>query len=163
MLFPTVVLGTLGGIVGARLMLRRRFGGGCAHHRHRHGGFRFYRALRALGLDRAQKRELWSIARELREAGSSMRFAGMEGLDTLADAVTADAFDRAGVEAAAEAHGRALGQLREKVMRAAERVHALLTPEQRRRLRELLGAAIPRNEESGGPEGGPYRSVVTPS
>jgi Spy/CpxP family protein refolding chaperone len=111
-----------------------------------------------LGLDRRQKEELWSVAREIREAMGAARFGGLEGLDVLVDAVSSESFDRASVESVAERHGQAVSALREKIVGAAERVHAILTPEQRRRLRDyFLGTP---SDTPGGPAGGPYRTAV---
>jgi Spy/CpxP family protein refolding chaperone len=159
MFFHPILLGALGAFVGYKLIARRHFGHGHWHHHHHHhrfGGPRLFRAVRALGLDRAQKQELWSIARELKDAIGAVRFGGFQGLDTLVDAVSGDTFDRASVEAAAQRHGQSVNDAREKIVRAAERVHALLTPEQRQRLRAILGGEPP----VGGPDGGPYRTAL---
>jgi len=45
--------------------------------------------------------------------------------------------------------------LREKLVRAAEKVHGILTAEQRARLRSMIGGGW-----GGGPAGGPYRTAL---
>jgi Spy/CpxP family protein refolding chaperone len=152
MFCSSLLLGLLGGVIGAKLVTRHRFGGWGHRGHHRFGMFR---AVRSLGLDRSQKEELWAIAREVKQSFGDVRFGGMQGIDTLLEAVTADTFDKPSVEAAAKKQGDAVVALREKLVGAAEKVHQILTPEQRARLRSMLGGGW-----AGGPAGGPYRTAL---
>jgi len=154
MFFHPLLLGALGGIVGAKLVTRHHRWG---RHRGHWRGPGLFRAVRALGLDRKQKEELFAIAREVRQVFGDVRFGGLQGLDSLVDAVTGDTFDRAGVEAQAARQGDAVAALREKIVQAAEKVHSIFTPEQRQRLRAMLGAAP---GFAGGPDAGPYRTAL---
>jgi Spy/CpxP family protein refolding chaperone len=149
--FSSLLLGLAGGVLGAKLVGLRR-----SHHwgRH-HRGRGLFRALRGLGLARAQKQALWSVARDVRQSLGDVRFGAFEGMDALFDAVTGDDFDRPSVESMAQRKGQAVGTLREKLVAAAEKVHSILTPEQRRQLRERMGLA-----SAGGPDGGPYRTAL---
>jgi Spy/CpxP family protein refolding chaperone len=156
MFFHPLLLGLLGGVVGAKLVARRHFGWH-RHHHHFGRGRSWFRAVRSLGLDRRQKEELWSIAGELRESFGAVRMGGFQGIDSLVDAVTGDTFDKAGVEAVAQKQGDAVASLRDKMVRAAERVHQILTPEQRQRLREMIGGG---GAGPTGPDFGPYRTAL---
>lgn len=153
MFCSSLLLGLLGGVIGAKLVTRHRFGGW--GFRGRHHRFGMFRAVHSLGLDRSQKEELWAIAREVKQSFGDVRFGGMQGIDTLLEAVTADSFDKSSVEAAAQKQGDAVAALREKLVRAAEKVHQILTPEQRARLRSMIGGGF-----GGGPAGGPYRTAL---
>jgi Spy/CpxP family protein refolding chaperone len=160
MFCSSLLLGALGGVLGAKLVTRRHFGGFSrwVHRRGRgFGGPGLFRAVHALGLDRRQKDELWSIAREVRQTFGDVKIGGLQGADTLIDAITADSFDRAAVDAAAQKQGDAVGALRDRLVKAAERIHQILTPEQRQRLRAMLGGA---HDPGPGPDGGPYRTAL---
>jgi Spy/CpxP family protein refolding chaperone len=76
-------------------------------------------------------------------------------MDAVVGAITGEQFDRAAVDAAADRQGQALGKMREQLVHALERAHAILIPEQREKLRRLLGL-------DGGqtPDGGPYRTSL---
>jgi Spy/CpxP family protein refolding chaperone len=148
-----VIVGAIGGFAAARLIGRfRHHHGGCARGGRGFGGpRRLFWMARSLGLDRHQREALWSIASRVRQSVGALRFGGLRGLDVIADVLSADAFDRARLDQLATEQGDAFAAARKEIVDGLEKIHAILTPEQRRRLRELLGAG------PGGPEGGPYR------
>jgi Spy/CpxP family protein refolding chaperone len=155
-----VLMGAVGGFLAVKLIHRLR------HHHHHHGHFRHFRGgparlfwiARELELDRRQKQEIWAVMREVRRSVGELRFGRIEGMDAIADALSSETFDKAAVEAAAAKQGEAFAEVRAKVVAGLERVHAILRPEQRERLREILSGV--RDHDGGGPPGGPYRTAL---
>ena len=94
---------------------------------------------------------------DVRESLSELRDGGRAWIDEALQSVAADDFDRGRVENAAAQQGQAVDRLRGKLVDAAQKLHEILTPEQRRRLATLRG-----HFPFGGPERppgtGPYRA-----
>jgi Spy/CpxP family protein refolding chaperone len=139
-----VLLGVAGGLIAARAFSRMRRGR-CAQH----GRGRFFGLVRALDLDREQRHELRSLAWRVRESLRALR-PGRDELRPIVEALAGDTFDRARVEAAAEAQGDTLGRAKAEIVDGLAELHELLRPEQRARLATWFGAAP-------APAGGPYR------
>ena len=161
-----IVLGSLGVLAAARFALRRRYGcahGGCGHghggcgHGQRGGFSGFGGGFRRRGGDVAQRMQGWTgafLARELelnprqkeevegvltsiREALAELRGARAD-LGGVAGAFGDEAFDKARVDALADQRLEAIGKARQVIIDGLDQLHAVLIPEQRRRLRELL-------------------------
>jgi Spy/CpxP family protein refolding chaperone len=152
-----ILFGLLGGFAAAGLMrgLRRR---GCAGGpgRWRRGPGLFW-VMRELELDPRQRQELWGLFGELRRAVGELRWSGLEGLDAALDALGAETFDRARVDEMAAKQAGQVERVRQKLVEALERAHAILSPEQRAKLRDLVGLHRPA---PAGPDGGPYRTAL---
>ena len=154
-----IVLGSLGVMAAARFALRRHHGcghghGGCGHG-HRGGGFGggFRRPggdvaqrmqgwtgaflARELELNPRQKEEVEGVLTSIREALAELRGARAD-LGGVAGAFGDEAFDKARVEALANQRLEAIGKARQVIVDGLDHLHAVLIPEQRRRLRELL-------------------------
>jgi Spy/CpxP family protein refolding chaperone len=154
----TVLLGVMGGALAAKLFMHRRRFRGRFHGRPRFGGpGRLFWLMRELELDRRQKREIWQVVSDVRHAIGELRFGKLQSLDVVADAIASETFDRATVEAEAARQGDVFAQARARVIAALERIHAILTPEQRERLRFILSGER-EVSDPGGPDGGPYRA-----
>ena len=160
-----IVLGVLGGLLAAKLIRRRLHGGGCGggghwgrrgwgwrgrHHGHGSGPGAWF-VSRRLGLDPVQEAEVEAIFIELRDSFGELRQGGRAWIDETLEAVAQDDFDRSKVEAAAARQGQSIDGLRARLVDAAQRLHGILTPEQRRRLLDLRGSFRP-------PGTGPYRT-----
>ncbi len=134
------ILGAVGGFTAVRLIHRFRARGHWHHgHGHHHFGPRGFFALRRLGLDRAQREQVRSIFGDVKRTLHEARADRARGFRAAARAVSDPAFDRARVEAEADRFGEAFTRVRAAVVDGLERVHAVLTPEQRERLRDLMG------------------------
>lgn len=143
-----IALGVLGGLVAFKLIRRARCGGWHGHHRggwHR-GGYgwrgrgpgRFFFIARELDLDRSQKKVVFDAIADVRKAASDARTQGLGALDEIADAVAGEEFDHAAVDRIANDQTAALEKVKIELVAALEKLHNVLTPEQRGRLRELL-------------------------
>ena len=170
-----IILGVLGGLLVARLIRRRFRGGGCGgwhghgHHggwdgpwgggwRGRHGGGPgAWFIARRLGLDPVQEAEVEALFIDVRESLGELRTGGRAWIDETLQSVAADDFDRARVEHAAAQQGQVVDRLRGKLVDAAQKLHELLTPEQRRRLASLRGR-FPFAGPDRPPGTGPYRA-----
>lgn len=139
-----IILGAIGGFAAVRVIRRLRHGRGG----HGHGGWgrgrfggprRMFFALRRLGLDRGQREQVWSVVHDVKQSMGELRDGKLRSLDAAVDAVSADEFDRARVEAEASKQGEAFGRVRQAIVDGLARIHAILTPEQRARLRTMLG------------------------
>lgn len=129
---------------------------GCRTHRgtpwgavreHRHyadegAGLGVRRPLRFLAyrleLDDAQVAELAAIISDLKTERAQAAVDDRRALTGLADAVAAETFEPARAGEAAAQRTRATEKVQEAVVRALQRMHALLRPEQRSRLAYLL-------------------------
>jgi Spy/CpxP family protein refolding chaperone len=154
-MIPGLVLGALGGFAVGR-MVSRRFNGGCGMRArgwrgHGFGPWRHLHFLRELDLDRAQRQEVEAVMYKVRRAAADARFAGRGALGTLLETVADESFDRARVEELAARQGDAIGQVKAEIVDGLARIHAVLRPEQRAKLRTLLGGEPARPTE------GPYR------
>jgi Spy/CpxP family protein refolding chaperone len=167
----TVILAVVGGALAAKMIHRFKHGGGhCGGGRGFRGrrfGWRgrgmsfggpgrLFWLFRELDLDRQQKKAVWEVLQDVRHTVGEARFGAFQGLDAAADALGGETFDRAKVDAEAEKQGNAFKQVRESFVIALERIHGILTPDQRERLRDILGGE--REVDAGGPDGGPYRT-----
>jgi Spy/CpxP family protein refolding chaperone len=92
--------------------------------------------LRGLDLTEAQRDQIFKIFHDQAPAAREQMKQVREARLALAKAAGGDRYDEAGVRAAAEAQGKAVTQL--AVMRAQtiQRVNAVLTPEQRAKVKE---------------------------
>jgi Spy/CpxP family protein refolding chaperone len=133
-----LILGAVGGLAAFGIARRMR-GGGCGRHGggrwRRHGAFHL---MRELDLDRRQRDELKDLWFELRPAFDAMRGARRNLTDAAVEALAADAFDAARVEAAIGKESQNLEALKQRVIAALGKVHALLTDEQRDKLRAVF-------------------------
>jgi Spy/CpxP family protein refolding chaperone len=157
-MIPGLLIGALGGYAAARLATRRFRGGAGCHGRH-HRGYGFgpralWGALRRLDLTRAQRREIEEVVHRVRRSLGDLRFGARGSVEELVGTLAADDFDRARAEQAAARPGEMAAQVKSEIVDGLARIHAVLTPEQRARLRELLGEAPPTEER---PSEGPYR------
>jgi protein CpxP len=103
-------------------------------HRGHHEGPMMH--LRSLNLSEAQRDQVFKIFHEqapaVREQMKQMRLARTD----LAQAAGGDRYDAERVRAAAEAQGKAVTQLALLRAQSMQRVNAVLTPEQRAKLKE---------------------------
>lgn len=116
-------------------------------HEHRHygeegSGFGVRRPLRFLAyrleLDEPQVTELAAIIGDLKTERAQAAVDDRRALTALAEAVAGETFDQAKADEAAALRGRSEERVQQAVVRALQRMHALLTPEQRTRLGYLL-------------------------
>ena len=114
---------------------------------HRHfveegAGFGVRRPLRYLAyrleLDEPQVAELAAIISDLKTERAQAAVDDRRALTAFAEAVGAEAFDAARAKEAAGLRTRSTEQVQEAVVKALQRMHALLTAEQRTRLAYLL-------------------------
>jgi len=155
-MFPGLLIGVLGGFAAARFASRRLHGRrgyrGCGGSLGpRFGLRRLFSIARQLDLDREQRRVLEEVAHQVRRAAGDARFESRGSLDALLESVAADSFDRARIEQLAAERGQSIGRVKDELVDGLARIHEVLRPEQRAKLRDLLGAAPPRESE------GPYR------
>ena len=110
-----------------------RFGG---------GGFGVRRPLRFLAhkleLDDRQVGELARILDELKTERAQAEVDRRRSLTAFADALSGDAFDAAKAAEGGELRVKSAERLREAVVKALQRIHALLNAEQRVRLAYLI-------------------------
>jgi Spy/CpxP family protein refolding chaperone len=106
------------------------------------GAFGVRRPLRFLAykleLKREQVAELAKILDELKTERAQAAVDGRRTLAGLADAVEGDAFDDAKARAAADTRVKSAERLRDAVVKALGRIHAILEPEQRKHLAYLI-------------------------
>ena len=164
-----LLLGLVGGFLGARLMARmgRRCGGGrCGggggggmrQGWGRFGGFGGRRAfflLRELSLDVTQKAQVKDLFHTARRAMGEARFGRMELLSSLVDAARGDKFDRAAVETASHKQGEAESAARKEFIDKLELFVNGLTSEQRAKVQEFLATlGHPMHDHHQPPAGG---------
>jgi Spy/CpxP family protein refolding chaperone len=163
-MLPHIILGAVGGFAAARWLGRARHQG-CggrrgfgAWRRHGLGGPRmFFRLLRELDLDRTQWKEVEALFHSLRHDFDALHFDRARGVVDLAGAFGAEQFDRARAEAAVVRHAETQTQLGQGIAGALARLHEILTPEQRQRLRVILDERFGPAAPAPGPSAGPYR------
>jgi Spy/CpxP family protein refolding chaperone len=123
-----------GVLVASSLALGVAYAAPGEFHGGHHGGPMMQ--LRGLDLSEAQRDQIFKIFHEqspaMREQMKQMRQARME----LAQAAGGDRYDAERVRAAAEAQGKAATQLALLRAQTIQRVHEVLTPEQRAKLKE---------------------------
>jgi Spy/CpxP family protein refolding chaperone len=123
------------------------------HHRHAYaaaqqdselgaGAFGVRRPLRFLAykldLDEQQVAELARILSELKTERAQAEVDGRRATTALADAVAAEHFDTQRAADAGAMRVASAEHLRDAVIKALDRIHALLEPEQRERLAYLI-------------------------
>jgi Spy/CpxP family protein refolding chaperone len=121
------------------------FWGSWREHRHygeEGSGFGVRRPLRFLAyrldLDEAQVTELATIIGELKTERAQAAVDERRALSGLAEAASAESFDRSKAGEAAGLRAQSAARVQEAVVKALERMHGLLTAEQRTRLAYLL-------------------------
>ena len=106
------------------------------------GGFGVRRPLRfmawKLELDEAQVEALAGILADLKTERAQAAVDHRRSVGVFADALTADAFDATAATQAAQTRVQTAEKLRDAVLRALAKTHALLNPEQRKALAYLL-------------------------
>lgn len=106
------------------------------------GAFGVRRPLRFLAfkleLDEAQVTELASVLDELKTERAQAAVDQRRTTSALADAVGGEAFDADKAKTAADTRVKSSERVQAAVVRALERIHALLKPEQRAKLAYLL-------------------------
>ena len=106
------------------------------------GGFGVRRPLRFLAhkldLDDKQVAELARILDELKTDRAQAEVDRRRTLGVFADALSAEAFDAAKAAEAGELRVQSAGRVRDAVLKALGRIHALLNPDQRLRLAYLI-------------------------
>jgi len=119
------------------------------HYEHHHypgdpfpGGFGVRRPLRFLAwkleLDSDQVSRLATILNQLKTERAQASVDDRRALAMLADAVQAESFDRGHAAEAAKLRVQSTERLQTTVAESLERIHGLLSPEQRDRLAYLL-------------------------
>jgi Spy/CpxP family protein refolding chaperone len=106
------------------------------------GGFGVRRPLRFLAhkldLDDRQVAELARILDELKTERAQAEVDRRRTLTAFADSLTGEAFDAARAGEGGELRVKSAERLREAVLKALQRIHAILNPEQRGRLAYLI-------------------------
>jgi Spy/CpxP family protein refolding chaperone len=106
------------------------------------GSFGVRRPLRFLAhkldLDERQVAELARILDELKTERAQAEVDRRRTVAALADAVGSDAFDAAKAAEGGDLRVKSAERLRNAVLKALERIHAILNPEQRARLAYLI-------------------------
>lgn len=91
-----------------------------------------------LELDEKQVNELAAILDELKTERAQAAVDHRRSVGTFADTMAGEAFDEAAVRKAADLRVKSAERLREAVVKALARTHAMLDPEQRKQLAYLL-------------------------
>jgi Spy/CpxP family protein refolding chaperone len=139
-MFPSFILGVLGGFTAVRLLTRcRAHGGGW-----RRGGRALSFLSRELDLDPRQQAEVEALLGSVRGALRGLRAGRWQGLGAAVEAFGPESFDRARVEQAAAEKAAALSGVKQEAIDALARLHEILTPAQRERLRALAGRLLSR-------------------
>ncbi len=106
------------------------------------GGFGVRRPLRFLAwrlqLDETQVTEFAKILSDLKTERAQGEVDDRRSLTAFADAVAGQSFDAAKAQAAADERVKSLERIQTQVVRALERIHALLQPEQREKFAYLI-------------------------
>lgn len=163
-MFHGFFLGILGGIVAAKIASRCRRGGGCgdgssggSFRGGRCGGsfspgpggfgpgfgpdfgrFGFFRLVHELNLSPEQWQQGRDILFELRQSLREGRDDLRGSLGPLLSILANGDFDATRAEEVAKQHDASFGRVRKNALSALERLHRLLTPEQRERLRRFV-------------------------
>ncbi|HEX3596850.1 MAG TPA: Spy/CpxP family protein refolding chaperone [Polyangiaceae bacterium] len=120
----------------------QRFGGG--HHEDEFGGgaFGVRRPLRFLAwkleLEEAQVTELAKVLDDLKTERAQAAVDNRRSTSAFADGISGEAFDETKVAEAATLRVQTAERLRDAVVKALRRIHAVLDPEQRERLAYLI-------------------------
>ena len=93
---------------------------------------------RQLDLTEEQTADLAAVLDTLKTQRAQAKVDHKKAIGAIADALSADPFDADAVKKATEARADSAAEVERAVAEALERVHALLEPEQRKRLAYLL-------------------------
>ncbi|MGC4120117.1 MAG: periplasmic heavy metal sensor [Myxococcales bacterium] len=141
-----IIIGTLC-LLGLIHVLRRGrwhhgYGHGCGGH---HGGYglggpRFWlrRTFERLGTSAAQEKVIVEAANELHEHGGKLWTEFAQSKADLAEALRAEPMDSGKVQAAFARHDSLMADLRKATVDALGKIHAVLDPEQRKRLAQMI-------------------------
>lgn len=91
-----------------------------------------------LQLDEAQMKQVATILDQLKIERAQAEVDDRRAVSLLAEAAEGETFDRTKAEEAAALRTKSAGVVQQKVVESLERLHALLSPEQRGRLAYLL-------------------------
>ena len=95
-----------------------------------------------LGLDEAQVVALARILDEIKTERAQAAVDHRRAISAFADAIEAEAFDRPRAQAGAAIRMQSAEKMRDAVLSALERLHGLLSPEQRSRLAYLIRTGV---------------------
>jgi Spy/CpxP family protein refolding chaperone len=95
-----------------------------------------------LGLDQAQVSELARILDEIKTERAQAAVDHRRAISAFADAIESEAFDETRARAGASIRMQSAEKLRDAVLSALQRLHKLLSPEQRSRLAYLIRTGI---------------------
>lgn len=165
-MFPGFLVGLFGGMAAAKLAHACRSRGGCGtgFRDGCHGddarrgcdgddarrGFRgpwggpfggrppLFHLIHDLNLSRDQWHQVHDILHDLRDTFAQGRADMRASVNPLLGVLAAESFDAAAAETVARGHDATYGRVRGAALTALGRLHAILTPDQRARLRDLL-------------------------
>jgi Spy/CpxP family protein refolding chaperone len=157
-----VLFGILIGALIFKLLRRARWRFRRGHHGWGCRGplRRLWWVARELDLDPRQKDDLGALWLSVRRTIGEAQVARWRAMTDLADAAVAEPLDAARLEELATRHADAQARLSREVTAAVTRLHEVLRPEQRGRLRELVERAGLWRFSRGAaaaPGDGPYR------
>ena len=95
-----------------------------------------------LELDDEQVQQLAVILNDLKTERAQAAVDGQRTIAAFAEAIAGEAFDKARAGEGVDLRVKSAEHLRDAVLRALERTHALLNPEQRQKLAYLLRAGV---------------------
>ena len=95
-----------------------------------------------LELDDGQVQKLAMILNDLKTERAQAAVDGQRTISAFADALGAEAFDRARADEGLSLRVKSAERLKDAVLTALERTHAVLNPEQRQRLAYLLRSGV---------------------
>ena len=147
------LLGVVVGAVAAKIA-RRRFFGHWRHahwHWHGHRGRMMFFRFRRLGLDRQQMDEVERIWHDVSGTLREVPFGRFRAMSEVIDVAAGETLDQARLDELSNRWVESHARIARAVADGVARVHAVLTPEQRRKLRDLAGGA------GHVPADGPYR------
>lgn len=147
------LLGLAGGVLAAKWMARRRCGGGHGFGARRFFGRRFHPGVllhlaRDLHLDELQREQVKDILRAMQRLGMDARFAQVERLDALAEAMRSEKFDRAGVEQLIASQHDKEEAARREILDRIQLFHSGLTTEQRTKLKDFFGEEAGQQQQT---------------
>jgi Spy/CpxP family protein refolding chaperone len=105
-----------------------------------------------------QEREIRAALEELRERGRDAKSGMLETRESLGRAIGGETFDDSAFEAVSARVDATSEKMKDALVSALKRIHAVLDPKQRERLADLVTkGAFGRWGRGGGGYGGPYR------
>ena len=156
-MFPCIVILAVGAFALSRIVRWRRRGRFYPREG-RFGGRYFLRRLtHKLDLDREQRREIEALSIRVRDHIRGLRSGARAFRGALADALAGETFDRSQLDEIAGQTRTAFDEARVELLAGLARVHEILTPLQRERLRDLLRGSGAGRGHAPAPAAGPYR------